>query len=54
MFSLICGVLTQKKCSNIIAHGSHTKGRIYTQEKYGKERKPKTGMWLMCSLLRSE
>jgi hypothetical protein len=26
-FSLICGLRTQNKCSNIIGHGSHTKGR---------------------------
>jgi hypothetical protein len=26
MFSLICRLQTQKKCSNIIGHGSHTKG----------------------------
>jgi hypothetical protein len=27
MFSLICGLQTQSKCSNIIGHGSHTKRR---------------------------
>jgi hypothetical protein len=27
MFSLICGLQTQNKCSDIIGHGSHTKGR---------------------------
>jgi hypothetical protein len=26
MFSLICELQTQNKCSNIIGHGSHTKG----------------------------
>jgi hypothetical protein len=26
MFSLICRLYTQNKCSNIIGHGSHTKG----------------------------
>jgi hypothetical protein len=25
MFSLICGLQTQNKCSNIIGHGSHTR-----------------------------
>jgi hypothetical protein len=30
MFSLICGLQTQNKCSNIIGHGSHTKGRTHT------------------------
>jgi hypothetical protein len=29
MFSLICGLQTQNKCSNIIGHGSHTKGRMH-------------------------
>jgi hypothetical protein len=28
MFSFIYGLLTENKCSNIIGHGSHTKGRI--------------------------
>jgi hypothetical protein len=32
MFSLICGLQTQNKCSNIIGQGSHTKGRTYTGE----------------------
>jgi hypothetical protein len=32
MFSLICGLQTQDKCSNIIGHGSHTKGRTCTGE----------------------
>jgi hypothetical protein len=27
IFSLMCGLQTQNKCSNIIGHGSHTKGR---------------------------
>jgi hypothetical protein len=31
MFSLICGLQTQNKCSNITGHGSHTKGRIHTE-----------------------
>jgi hypothetical protein len=30
MFSLIRGLQTQNKCSNIIGHGSHTKGRMGT------------------------
>jgi hypothetical protein len=29
MFSVICGLQTPNKCSNIIKHGSHTKGRTY-------------------------
>jgi hypothetical protein len=29
MFSLICGLQTQNKCSNIIGHGSHTKERTF-------------------------
>jgi hypothetical protein len=29
MFSLICGLLTKNKCSKIIGHGSHTKGRMH-------------------------
>jgi hypothetical protein len=28
MFPLICGLYTNNKCSNIIAHGSHSKGRL--------------------------
>jgi hypothetical protein len=27
MLSLICGLKTENKCSNITGHGSHTKGR---------------------------
>jgi hypothetical protein len=42
----------QNKWSNVIGHGSHTKGR--TRMRQRKERKPKTWMWLMSSLLRSE
>jgi hypothetical protein len=30
MFSLICRLQTKNKCSNIIGHGSHTEGRMYT------------------------
>jgi hypothetical protein len=30
MFSLICRLQTQNKCSNIIGRGSHTKGRTCT------------------------
>jgi hypothetical protein len=30
MFSLICGLQTQNKCSDIIGHGSHAKGRMHT------------------------
>jgi hypothetical protein len=44
---------TQNKCSNIIGHGSHTKGKTWMGE-IGKGKKPKTWMWLMCSLLRTE
>jgi hypothetical protein len=29
LFSLICRLQTQNKCSNIIGHGSHTKGRTH-------------------------
>jgi hypothetical protein len=32
MFSLMCGLQTQNKCSNIIGHGSRTKGRTCTGE----------------------
>jgi hypothetical protein len=32
MCSLICGLQTQNKGSNIIGHGSHTKGRTCTGE----------------------
>jgi hypothetical protein len=32
LFSLICGLYTQRKYSNIIGHGSHTKGRICMRE----------------------
>jgi hypothetical protein len=28
MFSLICGLYTQNKCSNIIGYGSHTNGSM--------------------------
>jgi hypothetical protein len=31
-FSLMCGLQTQNKCSNIIGHGPHTKGRTCTGE----------------------
>jgi hypothetical protein len=37
MFSLICRLYTQNKCSNIIGHGSHTKGR--TLHERNRERK---------------
>jgi hypothetical protein len=37
MFSLIYGLYTQNKCSNVIGHGSHTKGRTCTGE-IGKEK----------------
>jgi hypothetical protein len=37
MFFLICGLQTQNKCSNIIGHGSHTKGR--TLHERNRERK---------------
>jgi hypothetical protein len=30
MFSLMCRLQTQNKCSDIIGHGSHTKGRTCT------------------------
>jgi hypothetical protein len=30
MFSLICELRTQNKCSNIIGHGPYTKGRMHT------------------------
>jgi hypothetical protein len=40
MFSLICRLETQNKCSNIIGYGSHTKGRTHTGG-IGKGRKPK-------------
>jgi hypothetical protein len=29
ILSLICGLWTQNKCSNMIGHGSHTKGRTH-------------------------
>jgi hypothetical protein len=32
MFSLICGLQTQNKCSNIIGHVSYTEGRTLTGE----------------------
>jgi hypothetical protein len=32
VFSLICGLQTQNKCSNIIGHGSHAKGRMQMEE----------------------
>jgi hypothetical protein len=35
MFSLICRLKTQNKCSNIIGHGSHTKGSM-TMGEIGK------------------
>jgi hypothetical protein len=38
MFSLICGLYTQNKCSNIIGLGSHTKRRTHRGEtRKGKE-----------------
>jgi hypothetical protein len=30
MLSLMCRLQTENKCSNIIGHGSHTKGRTHT------------------------
>jgi hypothetical protein len=30
--SLICRLQTQNKCSNVIGHGSHTKGRTHKEE----------------------
>jgi hypothetical protein len=41
MFSLICGLQIENKCSNIIRLGSHAKGRMHTGG-IGKGRKPKT------------
>jgi hypothetical protein len=38
MFSLIYGLQTQNKCSNIIGHGSHTKGKMSMGE-IGKGKK---------------
>jgi hypothetical protein len=32
MFSLTYGLQIENKCCNIIGHGSHTKGRICTEE----------------------
>jgi hypothetical protein len=32
MFSLVCRLQNQNKCSSIIGHGSHTKGRIHRGE----------------------
>jgi hypothetical protein len=32
MLSLVCGLQTQNKCSNIIGHGSHTKGECALEE----------------------
>jgi hypothetical protein len=40
-FSLICGFYIQNKCSNIIGHGSHTKGKTCTGE-IGKGKEAKT------------
>jgi hypothetical protein len=41
VFSLICGLQIQNKCSNINRHGSHAKVRTHTGG-VGKDRKPKT------------
>jgi hypothetical protein len=41
MFSLIGILKAKNKCSNIIGHRSHTKGRTHTGE-IGKGKKPKT------------
>jgi hypothetical protein len=32
MFSLLCGIQTKNKCSNIIGHGSHSKERMRQEE----------------------
>jgi hypothetical protein len=41
MFSLVCRLYTQNKCSNIIGHGSQIQGRMHTGG-IGKGRKLKT------------
>jgi hypothetical protein len=38
MFSFICGLKTQSKCSNNVGYGSHIKGKTHTGE-IGKGKK---------------
>jgi hypothetical protein len=53
IFSLICNYRPKINAVILLDMGHMLRGQC-TQEELGKGREPKTQMWLMCSLYRSE